>query len=92
MFTPSRLKYLMPLKISVKLKFPSQFQLGRLERLCTHYIEASITTENVLVALECAEELGLEFIKVSHQILYIYSRGQKLKTTILSTRFLGVTK
>ena len=42
-----------------------QYQLGRLEHLCTQYIEASITTENVLVALECAEDLCLEFIKVS---------------------------
>lgn len=40
-----------------------KFELPRLKLLCEQYIEASISTKNVLVALECAEELGLEFIK-----------------------------
>lgn len=43
--------------LAVKLK------LLRLRLLCEQYIEASISTKNVLVALECAEELGLELIK-----------------------------
>jgi len=40
-----------------------KFELIRLRLLCEQYIEASISTKNVLVALECAEDLGLEFIK-----------------------------
>ena len=37
--------------------------------LCEQYIEASISTKNVLVALECGEELGLEFIKVCRNVV-----------------------
>merc|ERR1712142_442021 len=44
-------------------KLVVKFQLLRLRLLCEQYIEASICTRNVLVALKCAEELGLEFIK-----------------------------
>lgn len=44
-------------------KLAVKFELLRLRLLCEQYIEASISTKNVLVALKCAEELGLEFIK-----------------------------
>ena len=37
--------------------------------LCEQYIEASISTKNVLVALECGEGLGLEFIKVCGSVV-----------------------
>lgn len=44
-------------------KLAVKFELLRLRLLCEQYIEASISTKNVLVALKCAEELGLESIK-----------------------------
>ncbi|XP_065663957.1 leucine-zipper-like transcriptional regulator 1 isoform X3 [Hydra vulgaris] len=43
--------------------FAVRFNLMRLRLLCEQYIEASISTKNVLAALECSQALHLEFIK-----------------------------
>lgn len=67
-----------------------QFQLVRLERLCTQYIEASITAENVLVALECAEELGLEFIK--EYCMRFIVREVHFNVIIMSSEFEALAK
>ena len=44
--------------------FTFQFHMIRLEQLCVQYIEASISTHNVLVALQNAARLKLDFLKV----------------------------
>eukprot|EP00794_Sanderia_malayensis_P013893 gene13893-15341_t len=67
-----------------------KFQLGRLEQLCIQYIEASITTENVLVALDCAEELGLEFIK--EYCLKFIIREVHFNVIIMSSEFEALSK
>ncbi|XP_069134398.1 leucine-zipper-like transcriptional regulator 1 [Argopecten irradians] len=40
-----------------------QFKMGRLEELCVQYLEASIGHKNVLVALQNAAKLSLDFLK-----------------------------
>eukprot|EP00795_Rhopilema_esculentum_P016024 gene16024-7367_t len=66
------------------------FELVRLETLCTQYIEASITTENVLVALECAQELGLEFIK--EYCMRFIVREVNFNVIIMSSEFEALSK
>ncbi|XP_065054346.1 leucine-zipper-like transcriptional regulator 1 [Rhopilema esculentum] len=67
-----------------------KFELVRLETLCTQYIEASITTENVLVALECAQELGLEFIK--EYCMRFIVREVNFNVIIMSSEFEALSK
>ena len=62
-----------------------QFDLLRLRLLCEQYIEASISTKNVLVALECAEELGLEFIKVTCSWSGVYQGNLLLVWSLLGS-------
>ena len=40
-----------------------QFDMCRLEQLCVQYLEAAINQRNVLVALENASSLQLNYIK-----------------------------
>ena len=42
-----------------------QLQMNRLEQLCVQYLESCIGVRNVLVALQNAAKLGLEFVRVS---------------------------
>lgn len=41
-----------------------RFQMKRLEQLCVQYLNAAITHKNVLVALQNAHQMKLDFIKV----------------------------
>ena len=42
-----------------------QFQMTRLEQLCIHYLQACITHKNVLVGLQNAARLKVDFLKVT---------------------------
>ena len=42
-----------------------QLQMNRLEQLCVQYLESCIGVRNVLVALQNAAKLGLDFVRVS---------------------------
>ena len=42
-----------------------QLQMSRLEQLCVQYLESCIGVRNVLVALQNAAKLGLDFVRVS---------------------------
>ncbi len=44
-----------------------QFQMARLEHLCVQYLQGCIGHRNVLVALQNATKLKLEFLKVGWQ-------------------------
>ncbi len=46
-----------------------QFQMKRLEQLCVQYLNAAINHSNVLVALQNATQLKLDFIKVCITLL-----------------------
>jgi len=45
--------------------FDGQLQMNRLEQLCIQYLESCIGVRNVLVALQNAAKLGLDFVRVS---------------------------
>lgn len=46
-----------------------QFQLIRLEHLCLQFLQNFIKMENVLIALQSAAALKLDYIKVPRQCL-----------------------
>ena len=71
-------------------KLAVKFELLRLRLLCEQYIEASISTKNVLVALKCAEELGLEFIK--EFCMRVVIREVHFNQIILGTDFENLDK
>jgi len=45
--------------------FILQLKISRLEQLCIQYLESCIGVRNVLVALQNAAKLGLDFVRVS---------------------------
>lgn len=45
--------------------------MRRLEHLCVQYLEAAINHKNVLVALQNASDLKLDFIKVKYLLLLL---------------------
>jgi len=49
-----------------------QLQMNRLEQLCIQYLESCIGVRNVLVALQNAAKLGLDFIRVSWPCFMIW--------------------
>ncbi|XP_023228319.1 leucine-zipper-like transcriptional regulator 1 [Centruroides sculpturatus] len=61
-----------------------QFHMKRLEQLCVQYLEAAINHRNVLVALQNASGLKLDFIKFNS--LFVAARSQWLRGKILHSR------
>jgi hypothetical protein len=65
-----------------------QFHMKRLEQLCVQYLNAAINHLNVLVALQNATQLKLDFIKVCINLLSILLSIMKVlfntKTFLLS--------
>jgi len=53
------------LQLTNLLFFMLQLQMNRLEQLCMQYLESCIGVRNVLVALQNAAKLGLDFVRVS---------------------------
>lgn len=56
-----------------------QFRMLRLEQLCVQYLETCIGLKNVLVALQNASKMNLDFLKVRHshvqcttKLIYMY--------------------
>uniref|UniRef100_A0A7M5V676 BTB domain-containing protein n=1 Tax=Clytia hemisphaerica TaxID=252671 RepID=A0A7M5V676_9CNID len=67
-----------------------KLRLLRLRFLCQQYIEASISTKNVIVALECAEDLGLDLIK--ELCMRFIVREVHFNQIIMSTDFENLDK
>ena len=44
----------------------NDFELFGLQTLCVLFLEASVTLDNVLVALQNAADMNVEFLKVGH--------------------------
>jgi len=55
--------------------------MNRLEQLCIQYLESCIGIRNVLVALQNAAKLGLDFVRVS--ALHFVGTFPVLKCTII---------
>lgn len=67
----------------------------RLEQLCVQYLETCIGLKNVLVALQNASKMNLDFLKVRHshaqcttKLIYMYMKqSEKLSLQDMSEVF-----